>query len=86
MKDVNDNLFKPLDKDEQIKSLKKELKKEYYYKIQKIEKLVNALNNDEPYKYILKDVNFIDGICEQIGRTIDYLKYKDDETENDRKI
>lgn len=70
----NQILFGAIKEEHHIELLQIELETAMYSKIQEMEKLVDALNNNMPYQKILKTINNIDSNCDLLVRKIEELK------------
>lgn len=70
----NQILFGAIEEEHHIELLQIELETAMYSKIQEMEKLVDALNNNMPYQKILKTINNIDSNCDLLARKIEELE------------
>lgn len=77
----NQILFGAIKEEHHIELLQIELETAMYSKIQEMEKLVDALNNNMPYQKILKTINNIDSNCDLLARKIEELKGSQKEQE-----
>ena len=65
-----------------LEFLKIELEAAMSIKIQEMEKLVDALNNNMPYHDILKTINNIDSNCDYLAQKIDELSGSEESDKN----
>lgn len=65
-----------------LEFLKIELEAAMSIKIQEMEKLVDALNNNMPYHDILKTINNIDSNCDYLAGKIDELSGSEESDKN----
>lgn len=77
----NQILFGAIKEEHHIELLQIELETAMYSKIQEMEKLVDALNDNMPYHKILKTINNIDSNCDLLARKIEELKGSQKEQE-----
>ena len=70
----NQILFDAIKEEHHIELLQIALETAMYSKIQEMEKLVDALNNNIPYHKILKTINNIDSNCDLLARKIEELE------------
>lgn len=77
----NQILFGAIKEENHLELLEIELETAMYSKIQEMEKLVDALNDNMPYHKILKTINNIDSNCDLLARKIEELKGSQKEQE-----
>lgn len=72
----NKILFEAIGEDKRVELLEAELQTAYGMKIQHMEELVKALNENRPYKDILETINNVDANCDKINRMLEKEREK----------
>lgn len=74
LEEFNRILMGVMNEESHLEFLKIELEAAMGFKIQEMEKLVDALNNNMPYHNILKTINYIDSNCDYLAQKIKELE------------